>query len=55
MHSKEIVFDLVRNISNMRPLDIGPLETAGMVESLTPLLINVAARNEMKDVSLKFV
>ena len=23
MHSKEIVFDLVRDISNMRPLDIG--------------------------------
>ncbi len=55
MHSKNIVFDLVRDISNMRPLDIGPLETAGMIESLTPLLINVAARNEMKDISLKFV
>ncbi|MBP1910555.1 NAD(P)-binding domain-containing protein [Methanolobus bombayensis] len=55
MHAKEIVFGLVKDISSMRPLDIGPLETAGMVESLTPLLINVAARNEMKDVSLKFI
>ncbi|SFM78128.1 NAD(P)-binding domain-containing protein [Methanolobus profundi] len=55
MHSKELVFGLVRDISNMRPLDIGPLETAGMVESLTPLLINVAARNKMRDVSLKFI
>ncbi|ETA68421.1 MAG: 8-hydroxy-5-deazaflavin:NADPH oxidoreductase [Methanolobus sp.] len=55
MHAKEIVFGLVNDISNMRPLDIGPLETAGMIESLTPLLINVAARNEMKDVSLKFI
>jgi NADPH-dependent F420 reductase len=55
MHAKEIVFDLVKDISNMRPLDIGPLETAGMIESLTPLLINIAARNEMKDVSLKFI
>lgn len=55
MHAKEIVFDLVRDISNMRPLDIGPLDTAAMIESLTPLIINVAARNEMKDVSLKFV
>ncbi|WP_094227254.1 NAD(P)-binding domain-containing protein [Methanolobus psychrotolerans] len=55
MYSKEIVFGLVRDISNMRPLDIGPLETAAMIESLTPLLINVAARNEMKDVSLKFI
>ncbi len=55
MYSKEIVFGLVKDISNMRPLDVGPLETAAMVEALTPLLINVAARNEMKDVSLKFV
>jgi hypothetical protein len=54
-HAKEIVFDLVKDISNMRPLDIGPLDTAGMIESLTPLLINVAARNKMKDVSLKFI
>lgn len=55
MSSKEVVFKLARDISNMRPLDIGPLETAAMIESLTPLLINVAARNEMKDVSLKFI
>ena len=55
MYSKEVVFGLVKDISNMRPLDVGPLETAAMVEALTPLLINVAARNEMKDVSLKFV
>lgn len=55
VYSKEVVFNLVRDISNMRPLDIGPLETSAMLESLTPLLINVAARNAMKDVSLKFV
>ena len=54
-YSKDIVFELVKDISKMRPLDVGPLEASAMLESLTPLLINVAARNEMKDVSLKFV
>ncbi|NPE30169.1 NAD(P)-binding domain-containing protein [Methanococcoides sp. SA1] len=55
MHSKKIVFGLVNDISNMRPLDIGPLETSGMVESLTPLVINIAIRNKMHDVGIKFV
>lgn len=55
MHSKNIVFDLVRDIPNMRPLDIGPLETSGMVESLTPLVINIAIRNKMHDVGIRFV
>ncbi|MBC7085221.1 MAG: NADPH-dependent F420 reductase [Methanomethylovorans sp.] len=53
--SKNIVFGLVRDIPGMRPLDIGPLEASSMVESLTPLLLNVAIRNNMKDVSIKFV
>ncbi len=55
MRSKSIVFDLVRDIPGMRPMDIGPLETSSMVESITPLLVNVAIRNNMKDVSIKFV
>lgn len=55
MRSKNIVFGLVRDIPGMRPLDIGPLETSAMVESITPLLINVAIRNHMKDVGIKFV
>jgi NADPH-dependent F420 reductase len=55
MHSKSIVFDLVRDIPGMRPMDIGPLETSSMVETMTPLLVNVAIRNNMKDVSIKFV
>ncbi|WP_445474258.1 NAD(P)-binding domain-containing protein [Methanococcoides methylutens] len=55
MHSKKIVFDLVRDIPNMRPLDIGPIETSGMVESLTPLVINIAIRNKMHDVGIRFV
>ena len=55
MESKEVIFDLITDIPNMRPLDIGPLETAPMLEALTPLLINVSARNKMKDTSIKFI
>jgi hypothetical protein len=54
MHSKKIVFGLVRDIGGMRPLDVGPLEASSMVESLTPLLLNIAIRNNMKDVGIKF-
>lgn len=55
MYSKNIVFDLVRDIPTMRPLDIGPIEASAMIESLTPLVINIAIRNKMKDVGIKFL
>ncbi|MBW6470334.1 MAG: NAD(P)-binding domain-containing protein [Methanosarcinaceae archaeon] len=54
-YSKNIVFELVRDIPNLRPLDVGPIETSSMVESLTPLLINIASRNKLKDLGIKFV
>lgn len=55
MHSKNIIFDLVRDIPNLRPLDVGPLETSAMVESLTPLMINIASKNKLKNLGIKFV
>lgn len=55
MHAKNIVFNLIRDIGKMRPLDIGPLEASSQMESLTPLLINIAIRNQMKNVGLRFV
>ena len=54
-YSKNVVFDLARDIPTMRPLDIGPIEASAMIESLTPLVINIAIRNKMKDVGIKFV
>ncbi|QLC49109.1 NAD(P)-binding domain-containing protein [Methanolobus zinderi] len=54
-YSKKLVFELVEDISDMRPLDTGPLEASAMLESLTPLIINISARNNMKDVSIKFI
>lgn len=54
-HSKNIVFDLARDIPNLRPLDVGPLETSALVESLTPLVINITSRNKLKNLGVKFV
>ena len=55
MRSKKIIFNLVHSIPVLRPLDLGPLEASVLVESLTPLVINVAMRNKLKDVGIKFV
>lgn len=55
MYSKNIIFDLTRDIPNLRPLDVGPVETSAMVESLTPLMINIASKNKLKNLGIKFV
>lgn len=48
------VMDLVDQIDGLRPLDCGPLVVSRMVEGLTPLLVNVMARNKLKDLGVKF-
>lgn len=53
--AKDLVFDLVREVKNLRPLDAGPLSASGMVESLTPMLLNVARRNKIKDAGIKII
>jgi hypothetical protein len=55
MASKEVICKLTDDIPNLRPLDAGPLKASSMIESLTPLLINIAARNKMDDVGVKFI
>jgi hypothetical protein len=53
--SKEVVTDLVSEIDGLRPLDAGGLANAAEVESLTPLLINIAANNDgLHDLGVKF-
>ncbi len=53
--AKDIVADLAAGIEGIRPLDAGPLANAAEVESVTPLLINIARYNErMHDVGVKF-
>lgn len=48
------VMDLIDQIDGLRPLDAGPLVVSRMVESLTPLIVNVMVRNKMKDLGIKF-
>ncbi|WP_336325759.1 NADPH-dependent F420 reductase [Halovenus sp. HT40] len=53
--AKSTVVDLTAELETLRALDAGPLANASEVESLTPLLINLAANNEeMHDLGVKF-
>lgn len=53
--AKETVMQLAADIEGLRPLDAGGLANAAEVESLTPLLINLAASNEgLHDLGVKF-
>ncbi|NLZ29866.1 MAG: NADPH-dependent F420 reductase [Methanomicrobiales archaeon] len=52
---RQTVMDLVDAVSNLRAYDAGPLAAASVVESVTPLLLNIARFNRMRDVGIKFV
>lgn len=51
----EIVSGLAREIRNLRPLKIGPIESSSLVESLTPMLLNAARKNKIKDAGIRIV
>ncbi len=53
--AKRQVMDIVNNVSNLRAYDAGPLRAASLVESVTPLLLNIARFNGLKDVGIRFV
>ncbi len=52
--TKATVLDLVRSIPGVKAYDAGPLAVSSMVECLTPLLLNIARYNRMKDVGVQF-
>jgi hypothetical protein len=53
--AKDIVSLLADDIDGLRPLDAGGLGNAAEVESLTPLLINVAMHNDgLHDLGVRF-
>ncbi|PSQ33370.1 NADPH-dependent F420 reductase [Halobacteriales archaeon SW_10_68_16] len=53
--AKAMVQGLAEDIEGLRALDAGPLANAAEVESLTPLLINVASNNDgLHDLGVKF-
>ena len=50
-----VVGALIEEIDDLRVLDGGGLEDSAMVESLTPFLINIAKRNNLSELGIKFV
>jgi len=50
-----LVSELVRDIPNLRPLKVGPLENSKWIESITPLLLNAAILNNLHDPSIRVV
>jgi hypothetical protein len=53
--AKDLVAGLVREVKSLRPLDAGPIDVSGQVESLTPMLLNVARRNKLKDAGIRII
>jgi len=47
--------NLIRDIPNLRPLNVGSLENSRLIESLTPLLLNAAILNNLQDPSIRVV
>jgi len=46
---------IVQDIPNLRALRVGPLSNSRLVESITPLLLNAAILNNLKDPSIRIV
>jgi NADPH-dependent F420 reductase len=53
--AKKTVMRLAEQLGDIRALDGGSLQEASLIESLTPLLINIAIKNKTKPLSIKFV
>jgi len=54
-HAVALASTLIRDIPNLRPLNVGPLENSRLIESLTPLLLNAAILNNLQDPSIRVV
>ncbi len=52
--AKNVVMGIVNSISKLQAFDAGPLAASSMVEALTPLLLNIARYNKMRDVGIQF-
>ena len=50
-----LVSKLVRDIPNLRPLRVGPLENSKWIESLTPLLLNAAILNGLHEPTIRVI
>ncbi|MCS7140536.1 MAG: NADPH-dependent F420 reductase [Nitrososphaerota archaeon] len=55
MKAVEVVIKLTQEIPNLRPVYVGPLRAALMIEALTPLIINAAIFSKIRDASIAFI
>lgn len=53
--AKEVVKKLTEDMPNLRVLDAGSLEVSSMIESMTPLIVNLNVRYKPQHFSIKFV
>ena len=53
--ANKVVSELVKDIPNLNPMIAGPLEVSCMVESITPLLVNLAVYNKRKHLGIRSV
>jgi hypothetical protein len=53
--AKREVMGIVNSVSKLQAFNAGPLAASCMVEALTPLLLNIARYNKMKDVGIQFL
>lgn len=51
----QTVTKIIHDIPNLRALRVGPLHISKLVESITPLLLNAAILNKLKDPSIRIV
>ena len=52
--AKQKVMEIVNRISKLHAYDAGPLAASPLIESLTPLLLNIARYNKIRDVGIQF-
>ena len=52
--AKLVVTQVVESVPNLKAFDAGPLAVSPMIESITPLLLNLARHSRMKDVGIQF-
>jgi NADPH-dependent F420 reductase len=54
LEAKQQVMEIVNRISKLHAYDAGPLAASSLIESLTPLLLNIARYNKIRDVGIQF-
>lgn len=53
--AKKTVMDLISQIDGLHPLDAGPLSNSKLVESITPLILNIMRYNGVGEIGIKFI